>query len=357
MRPFILFCIVGGLIAPQVRGADDTRIAALVERLQNGSDAAASREAFMELRGLLRDSAPEVIAAAQNSLCQALRISNDAWAVRRIALVLAAAPCEQAVVVMAERLGSHPPAAMSMALCDGIHAVAGERPALSPGTIARALGNLEAIARNGRLPGPVVESAVMATAAFGSPGFNQLIKLKQDRTVSGKALAVMYSAISETDDPRAPMVLRQAITDPSICESRRAQAMHGLGQFFSRAASAGQSIDPVERERCVGLLERHLANAPDRVFVAALRAMARMVNVKQSIALERATLGALESASEIRREAALDVLHRQEHRLGLEISAVVERLEKSDRGPNVRSAAAAVLEKQRMLQGGAEAAE
>jgi HEAT repeat protein len=350
----ILSCVIGWslLLHTPARGAqDDGRLAALVTQLQDSSNCASSSAAFMELSKTLSTGPAETVAAAQTLLCQALRASDNAWAVRRIAMVLSAAPCEDTLVVLAGRLGSNPPEAMCMALCGGLQAVAGKRPPISPATVTLALGQLEAVARNGRLPGPVVESAVLATAAFGSAGFDQLIKLKLDAKAPGKVQNVMYTALSETDDPRAIAVLCEAVTDPNSYDSRRAQAMHGLGQVFSRAASAGRAIDPGDRDTCVKLLQMHLGDAtPDRVFASALKALARIVDVQQDAGLQQTVLNALGSASPSRREAALEALYRHNGLLDPGVRAAVRGLAQSDGNPGVRSTAASVLDKEQVFQ-------
>lgn len=334
------------------RGADhDAPVAGMIDRLQNHTDATASDSAFVELRQTLRTASPETVSAAQVGLCQALRTCADPGAVRRIALVLSAAPSEDAIVVLAQRLDVNPPPAMSLALCDGLHAVADQRPSLAPATVALALERLERVARNARLPGALVDSAIMATAAFGSAGFDQLIKLKLDAAAPAKIHNVMYTALGETGDPRAIEVLCAAIQDTSTRDSRRAQAMYGLGQLFARADAAGRTIDPTERAVCVSILKTYLHDAaPDRVFASALKATARMVDAQQDVELRQATLAALTSASNIRREAALDVLYRCSTPIDAVFLMAVQEAARSDVDPSVRSTAAAVLDKEQAFQ-------
>jgi hypothetical protein len=350
----VLFCVVGWplvLHASDLGSEDDKQMAALVDQLQSGGDAAASTAAFKELRQTLVAAPSGTVGATQIRLCEALTVSNDALAIHRLALVLSAAPCEDAIVILANRLGSNPTPTLRMALCNSLHAIAGQRPNLSPAAVALALERLEGVSRNARLPGPVIESAIMATAAFGSAGFDQLMKLKLDATAPSKIQNVMYSALSETDDPRGLAVLRQAVTDASICDSRRAQAMYGLGQMFSRAASVGRTIDPVEWNACVGLLKPYLSDAtPDRVFVSALKAVAQMVDMQGDIDLQKSVLNALDSNSAARREAALDVLCQHGGPLGSTLSATIQELAQADGSPDVRCAAAAVLDKNLALQ-------
>jgi hypothetical protein len=355
MRSFLTcICVVAwsSVLQAAVEGTqDEERVATLVNRLQDSSDPAASRAAFVGLSERLRGAPSATAAEIQTLLCQALRSSNDAWAIRKIAHVLSAAPCEDGVVILASRLGADQAVPMSMALCDGIRAIAARRPTLSPATVTLVLGRLEALARNGRLPGTVIDSAIMATAAFGSAGYDQLIRFKLDGTVPAKVHGVMYTALGQTDDPRAFGVLCEAAADTGTHDGRRIQAICSLGQMFSRAAASGRVIDPTERSACVKVLETYLSDTtPDQVFASALKAVARMVDPEQDATLQQTVLTALTSAGDGRREAALEVLYQHRRPLGSDVQAVVRGLAESDASPDVRSVAASVLDKEQVFQ-------
>lgn len=354
MRKLLIpLCVFGCLLLPAPVDAAEKNVdlPALVEQLQDYSAPAASSEAFMQLCETLRTASPEIVASVQTKLLHALQISNDAWAVRRMAVVLSTAPCEEAVFVLASRLHPDQPQAMAMSLCDGLRAVAERQPELSRSTLGLALERLDALASDPRLPGATVQSAVMAIAAFGSSGFDLLMKLKSQGTPAGKIHSVIFTAISETDDSRAFAVLREAIQDPASFDSRRAQAIYGLGQMFSRAASAGRSIDPAERNACVSLLAAHLNDAlPDRIFVSALKAAGRIEEFQRDVRLRQVMTQALRSASPVRREAALEVLFQHQDSMDPYVSGMVRELAASDSSPEVRSAAATVLDREQASQ-------
>jgi len=350
----IVGCAFGWIFllnAPRVWAEDDAHTTTLVNQLQDSSDPAGSSVAFVELRQTLRILSGDVLATVQARLYAAMWISDDAQAIRRTALVLAASPSEQAVVVLVQRLDQSPAPAIAKAVCEGIHAFADKRPTFSPATTALALERLETIARNGRLPGPVVDSAVMAMATFGSDGFRELMKLESDRSTPNKIRNVLYTAMGETDDPRALAVLREVASDASVTEGRRIQATYSLGQMFSRAAVAGRPIDAAERTACVDGLKRCLSAAEsDRVFAASLMAVSHMVNLEQDSDLQQAVFAALGSASEARREAGLEVLFQQDEPVASAVFSRIREIAESDADPNLRCAATAVLDKQEAIQ-------
>jgi HEAT repeat protein len=236
-----------------------------------------------------------------------------------------------------------------MAVCDGIHAFAGRCPSLSPAATTLALDRLNAISRNARLPGPLIDSAMLATAVLGSDGFDQLMNLKLDATSPNQIRNVLYTALAETDDPRAVAVLLEASIS-SDTENRRIQAIRGLGQVFSRAGIIGRPIADADRATCIASMKRLLDEVtPDAIFGAALKALGHMTTTGQDPELEQTTMTALSSLSEARREAALEMLFQQDGLLASTISSRVHELAGSDGDPNVRCAAAAVMDKQEAL--------
>jgi hypothetical protein len=354
LRFAILICAFGWTFLPHIPGAwaeDDAHTSALVNQLQNDSDPAGASTAFVELRKVLGNSPRETIVPLQDRLCDAMWISDDPLAIRRIALMLAAAPSEQAILVFAQRLAQDPSPAITKAVCDGIHAFADQRPSLSAATIALALERLEAIARNGRLPGPVVDSAVMALATFGSAGFEELTKLGSDPFSTNKIRNVLFAAMGETDDPRALAALRAVARDLSVAEGRRIQAMHSLGQIFSRAADRGRPIDATERTPCVDELKRLLKEVvSDGMFAATLVAVGHLVSLEQDQDLQQEVLAALDAMGAARREAALDVLFQQDSPVTSAALSRVREIIESDANSGLRCTARAVLDKQEAIQ-------
>lgn len=345
-------CALSALfLLPALAWADEKPITSLVGQLQNASDSSEFRKAFMELNDQLLTAPPETVSEIQHLLCQMLWTCNEPRTFRRLALVLMNVPCEEAVVTLARRLDPELPEPLAIAICHSLHAVAEKRPSLSPATISLALTRLETITRKSSLPSPLIDSAVMATGALGSPGFEQLVKLKDDPKTPPKAHHVLLTAISETDDPRALAVLRQAAGDTANPDSRRAHAIYGIGRMFSRAASKDQTFDPTERNACIQALRKHLTDtASDRIFCAAIKALSQMVDFNQDLALQQIVRNAVRSPSQDRREAALDALYQQRSPLAPEMAATVRSLADSDSSPAVRSAAAAVLDNEQLFK-------
>lgn len=349
MRRFLwIWCMAGiGVAALYASAAaEEANPEVLVSQLVDRSDRAASRAAVMELRQSLRSGTPETVSKLQGMLCQRIAATDDPRSVRRICLVLAVAPCDEAIMTVADRLEPGLPPAAQLSMCCALRYLVSQYVPADAGTTSFALSRLEHVMRDKRLPLPVVDLAVMATGALGSPGFDLLMELHNEAGISRKIANSFYTALSETGDARVLPVLRAAIEDGNTREGRRIQAVHAIGQMFGAASRRGQSIDPAEAVACAGLLRQHLDDGtPGQLFSVALRALGKIVDIRHDPDLRRATLEALTSESRFRREGAFQVLYQSDTSLDEPLLDFVRSAAESDGDLSVRVTARALLEK------------
>jgi hypothetical protein len=308
-------------------------------------NASASESAFMSLRGTLRSASPVAVKTTQASLCRQLAASTDGPSMRRICLVLAIAPCDDAVRVVVDRLQADTPREMKTAACQSLSHLVSRRQPADPRLTELALLRLAGIARDRNLPPPLLNDAIMAMGGFGPAGFDTLMDLHSGPAASKRMNDVFYTALSNTGDVRSLPVLRDAISDRQIREGLRIQAANAIGRVFHIAARRGETIDAAERASCWKALYQYLADdTPDQFFSVALKSLAEIAPLLEDRGILQVINGALASSSDIRREAALDALYR----VGLPPDKVtvdlVQACVQNSASEAVQHAASAVLE-------------
>ena len=319
---------------------------ALVDQFLDRSDRGASRAAFLQLRAQLLSGESQEISALQDLLCRQIAAAEDTSEVRRLCLTLAVAPRDEAILAVAGRLDPQLPPDMQRSLCAGLRYLVSHYAPAGQGTTAFALSRLESIIRDKRLPLAVVDEAVLAAGGFGAQGFDLLVGLREEPDISKKLKNVFWSALSETNDPRALPLLKARIEDGQTRTGERIQAVHAVGRMFAGFVRGGQQVDPGERSACENSLRQHLTtDAPDQLFAVALYALSKMVGVGDDGDLHQTMTQALASESPIRREAALQVLYES----GIQSDAwILQTVESAatDGDQTVKETAQAILDKE-----------
>jgi hypothetical protein len=322
----------------------------LVSRLVRADDAVTRQSAFLGLRKTLRKAPAATVKATQDALCQELASpTTDALTMRRICLVLAAAPCDDAVKLVVDRLQADTPPKVRAAACQSLRDLLFHYQPTDAKVAALAMSRLGAIARDRRAPIEVLDAAVLAMGAFGSAGLDALVALQTDPNASKQVTNVFYTALSDTGDPRALPVLRAAVTDARTREGHRIQVANAIGQLFRLAGQRGLAIDPGERTLCWQVLYQCLGDmTPDQLFGVALKSLVEVAPIEQDPTILQTINAALSSDSDVRREAALDALYRA----GLSSDSIawdlVRFCAESSADESVRNTAAAVLEQSQL---------
>ncbi|MHC4442414.1 MAG: HEAT repeat domain-containing protein [Planctomycetota bacterium] len=342
---YIFLCAFVSLVFAEGATAEEVNTAAMVSDLLDRSNPAKSREAFMKLRLMLHIHSPEIVAALQDNLGQSLDVVDDYRNVRRIGKVLSVAPTLDAIDSVAELLAVDSAPEVQKAACDAMQNLISGCSSEQKLQAVYVLPQLEEIMRDRELPLPLIDSAVMASAALGESGFDLLIGLRDEPEINKKILNIFCTALSQTDDLRALPILRNIINNNDTREGMRIQAIHGLGQMFARAAKLGLVIDPAERDNCIATLNNFLDHASDQVFSVAFRSLVKIEGVQQDSQLYQLALNSLYSPYKHRRMAALEVLYQSDVVLNEYVISSIQSVVESDPNPDIRITAGAVLDK------------
>ncbi len=296
----------------------------LVFRLLNKEDERASFEAFVQLRQSLGAANASDAQALQETLCQQMASATSPGAIRRIGAVLSAAPSEEAVVAVLGKLDDLNPL-IKQAACDAICQFGARGPIRGDGLVEAALQKLSALAQDENQPASLVDSALMGMTALGSRGADGLITFEKVARRSRNTPNVYYSALGRTGDPRVLPFLRDAVSDPTLHEGLRIQAVHAIGQVAGSLRSRGEPLDPREQAACVTLLGRILEQTQnDQLYGAALRSIGAVEDYQRNPSVYRAVAESLSSQRLVRIHAALDTIYAAPS--GPPDAALVERI-------------------------------
>lgn len=344
MRHSQIACTI--LLSGLVAYGEDVGVEALFEQARSNSEYVASDQAFRQLRQIIRSSDVEKASQARDMLSQELAFGSDPTVVKRIGLVLAAAPTDQLLSIMVARLDVNQEPAIKKAICDVVSSVGWGSRKADPELVASLIVRLDAIIRDKSSPDELRNSAVLAMGTLGPKGFDGLMKTMSADGAGKPRSDVFYSALAATGDLRSLPFLRDALSDRRLREGLQIQAVHAMGRLLAKAKRDGVQISTFERESCAGLLRDITARTGnDQLFGVAMTTLARLEGVEKNGELHQLIIKELYAASTVRQVAALDVLYGADCGLvDAEIVPILRQLAGSS-DAEVQATAEAVLAK------------
>lgn len=344
MRSLIASCFLACSLHLGPADAARADVARALAQLTNANTAGDTSQATLHLRSLLAAKSADA-PLIRGKCSETLMLAREPRVVRRMAFILAAEPNENAIRVLARRLSAEASVPMRSGLCGGMRGLLLSTPELQATTRQAVLRALEESLQDRMSPPELVEGALLAAAATGSPGFDLVVETyAKNRYPVVKD--VFYSILAETRDNRAVGVLLEAVRNPGLRGGLRTQAIRALGVLASSSGGSGVCFTDSQMNASAQALIRVLEDQnDDQLFSTALVALGRIVDVNQRPQM----LGILDSAlsSEIacRRGAALAAIYAAQTPPDEATLALVRYLSEWDPEEDIRADAEAVLDK------------